>query len=35
MQKKTSVAVGISGGIDSAMTAYLLQESGYRVIGIT
>lgn len=29
------VAVGLSGGIDSAMTAILLREAGYEVTGIT
>ncbi|TVR89255.1 MAG: tRNA 2-thiouridine(34) synthase MnmA [Saprospirales bacterium] len=35
MSKKGKILVAMSGGIDSTMTALLLHEQGYEVIGIT
>ena len=32
--KKQRIVVGLSGGVDSAVTAYLLQQQGHEVLGI-
>lgn len=33
--KKTKIAVGLSGGVDSSIAAALLRDKGYDVVGIT
>lgn len=33
--ENTTIAVAMSGGVDSSVTAYILKKQGYRVFGVT
>ena len=35
MSKKREIVVGMSGGVDSTVAVYLLQQEGYKVLGVT